>query len=68
MLVIEKRGEFLLQRQMKLSVINKARSIKPAKPVSPALPVLPLMEITSPAGDYGNVNKRCGVCRGKGGG
>ena len=46
---------------------NKARSIKQARPVSPALPVLPLMEITSPAGDYGNVNKRCGVCRGRGG-
>ena len=41
----------------------RALSISPAKPVSPALPLLPLMESTSPSGDFGNVNKRCQVCR-----
>ena len=38
-------------------------SISPTKPVSPALPLLPLMESTFPAGDCGNVNQRCRVCR-----
>ena len=33
----------------------------PEKPVSPTLQVLPFMEGTSPADDFGNVNKRCGV-------
>ena len=55
-----------------LTLIRKRRSclltqgafhLKPAKPVSSAMPLLPLMASGSPAGDFGNVNKRCRVCR-----
>ena len=49
-----------------ISICNnsiRTLSIFLAKPVSPALPLLPLMESMLPAGDFGNVNKRCQVCR-----